>query len=111
DVPLISKDVLHAPDALAVRLILWRCDRGRAGVDGPLVGRVDVRQVEIEPRRRRLIRPVGFAHLDDRIADPDPRVVNGPVTLPSGAAYFASSSPPTARRMNAISGSARWGCR
>src|SRR5207237_5012486 len=57
--------------ALAVRPIGGRLLRYAAGFDGAFVDSVDVRNIIVQPCRRRLVRPMGLTHLDDLFADPD----------------------------------------
>src|SRR5229473_4297430 len=69
DMPRVPKRICNPATAVAIRMVCRLLNRFRSRGQRPFIYRVAVRNVYVEHRLHRLIRPVGLAHLDHCIAN------------------------------------------
>src|SRR4030095_5954729 len=53
-IPLISTDILHAALAIAVGLVHWSVQRGRAGVQPELIDRINIFDIQVNRSWKRI---------------------------------------------------------
>ncbi len=71
DIPLVTECICHARSSIAIGLVGRFGRRSGSGVERSEVHCIRIRDVQVEHGGHGLVRPVGLAHLQGRVADPD----------------------------------------